>query len=364
MKLILSTCGTSLLTNQAPADLRPILTSTANLSEKDYPPEQLTLIDQYIAERRATLLSCEFTQARRWSAELNGLLALYKQAPSAESARDQHQLLHTDTYQGRAVAKILNEWLNARGFATSSLTFSGLSVRDRDEFQEAMSSVAKWAHETFSGYRASGREIVFNLTGGFKSINGFLQTIGAFHADRVVYLFESGSELVSIPRLPLSLSVTATVTDHLETFRRLSLYRELPAQEQGTIPDTLVLRISDHVSLSAWGELLWNEVKTGFYQKELLPVLSDKIKTTDSFRRSVQGLPPERLAVVNHRLDDLSLHFDQGHNPKSLNFKQLQGHPVKGSTHQLYAWSDAGARRIFGHFEGDKFVLDTLGGHL
>jgi hypothetical protein len=33
---------------------------------------------------------------------------------------------------------------------------------------------------------------------------------------------------------------------------------------------------------------------------------------------------------------------------------------VKGSTHEIDAWHDGGAKRIFGHYEGGVFVLDRL----
>lgn len=47
-------------------------------------------------------------------------------------------------------------------------------------------------------------------------------------------------------------------------------------------------------------------------------------------------------------------------NLSSLNFKELKGNPKPPSTHECDAWADQDAKRLFGHFEKDSFVLDQL----
>ena len=48
-------------------------------------------------------------------------------------------------------------------------------------------------------------------------------------------------------------------------------------------------------------------------------------------------------------------------NVSSLDLKALRGNPRPPSTHEIDAWSDGDAKRIFGHFEGgNHFVLDKL----
>jgi hypothetical protein len=59
--------------------------------------------------------------------------------------------------------------------------------------------VIRWCQDTLPGYRESGYHIVFNLTGGFKSIQGWMQTLGMFYADEIVYIFETGKELLPGP---------------------------------------------------------------------------------------------------------------------------------------------------------------------
>ncbi|MBK8043622.1 MAG: hypothetical protein IPK21_13770 [Haliscomenobacter sp.] len=72
---------------------------------------------------------------------------------------------------------------------------------------EAIKDLLKWCDETLPGYRTAGYEIIFNLTGGFKSLQGYLNTIGMFYADRIVYIFESGQEVIAIPKLPVKLEM-------------------------------------------------------------------------------------------------------------------------------------------------------------
>ena len=78
------------------------------------------------------------------------------------------------------------------------------------------------------------------------------------------------------------------------------------------------------------------------------------------FIEDVQSLPPERKKIINERIDELAKCLNtKNYNPPSLDFKPLKT-PYKCSTHELDAWSDLDARRIFGHFEKRVFVLDRL----
>ena len=74
-----------------------------------------------------------------------------------------------------------------------------------------------------------------------------------------------------------------------------------------------------------------------------------------------EPLAADRLELINNRIDQLNKHLADNHyNPPSLDFKQLKGKSMAPSTHEIDAWSDQDAKRIFGHFEGRIFVLDKL----
>jgi hypothetical protein len=78
------------------------------------------------------------------------------------------------------------------------------------------------------------------------------------------------------------------------------------------------------------------------------------------------GLEAAQKVQVNEGFDEFSAYVDHGRTlPKSRTFKKLQGDPVPGSTHELYAWSDGATGRLFGHYDASGvFVFDRLAGHL
>ncbi len=98
----------------------------------------------------------------------------------------------------------------------------------------------------------------------------------------------------------------------------------------------------------------------------LLPPLGACLRFTNRFEDDVRALSPDRIAIVNERLADLALALipGSGYNPPSLGYKKLAGDPHPPSTHEARGWSDGGAWRIFGHREGDFFIVDRLGAHL
>jgi len=86
----------------------------------------------------------------------------------------------------------------------------------------------------------------------------------------------------------------------------------------------------------------------------------------DAVQRVFADLEAAHKVQVNEAVDEFSAHIDNGRAlPKSRTFKKLQGDPVPGSTHELYAWSDGATGRLFGHYETNGvFVFDRLVKHL
>jgi putative CRISPR-associated protein (TIGR02619 family) len=368
--VIVSPCGTSLLTNSTPEHLRKLLLQTANFQEAALTPEQKQEIDSHIQHRRDLLLhNDDFSQIKRLSAELNGILTYYDEQTtrSQSTAPDQHFILVSDTYQGRKVGDLVVTWLQQQNFNATTIEIADLATSDRDTFRLSMSDLIHWCDQTLTDFRQQGWHVVFNLTGGFKSVNGFLQAVGMFYAHESVYIFQFSSQLLRIPQLPISLDKEGVVGQHLTAFRKLDLHLPLAESEWRTIPETLLFTIDGQVDFSEWGKLIWLQVKPDYYQQQLLPPLSDKFYYSSQFEKAVNNLPPDRLAIINHRIDQLSCYFESNgkDNPNSLDFKALKGKPKPPFTHECDAWSDKDAKRIFGHFEADgRYQIDTLGSHL
>jgi hypothetical protein len=92
----------------------------------------------------------------------------------------------------------------------------------------------------------------------------------------------------------------------------------------------------------------------------LLATPSKKIRYGDKFERSLSSLDASRIKQVNERIDDLARFAETGANLARFNFRDLKGNGYTGSTHEINAWADQDAKRIFCHYEQDVIVLDAL----
>lgn len=361
---ILSPCGTSLLTNHAANGERRLIGKYANAKTKqEIDFADLEILQTLIQTVKENLTLSDITLAAKLSAELNGIIKLCE--GQFHNPQDHHLLLCTDTWLGESTAQCVAAWLNAHGVTTEIKRQTDLQTKDIKAFQLALSEIVEWCDSTLPSYRASGYRIVFNLTGGFKSVQGFLQTLATFYADESIYIFETATELLRIPRLPVEMVAKSTVRNHLTTFRRLSL--NLPVvPSPHSIPETLLLEIEGTVTLSPWGDLVWNQTKKAVYGEALHPSPSPKLVYSPEFERSLQGLSTDRLILVNERIDQLALYLEINgqYNPRSLDFKPIRGNPCPPSTHELDAWADQDAKRIFGHYKDSYFLLDKLNAKL
>jgi hypothetical protein len=131
------------------------------------------------------------------------------------------------------------------------------------------------------------------------------------------------------------------------------------------VPETLKLIVDGEAAFSLWGDLLWQESYPAIYAEQIWPSPSDKLRYGPKFADSVKkDCPADRIITLNERIDDLARFLEQSTNLKSLDFKKLQGNPLPGITHEMDAWADRGAARLFGYYDGATFVLDQLGQHL
>lgn len=364
--LIVSTCGTSSLTNGASPSLRAQLMQYANAADAaQIPPDALGAIDAHLSERRVAFPSLSHAEVARASAEINGLLANQALAPAA--THTEHILLASDTYLGGQTASLVESWLRAQGANVQSLSFPGLRTDDLESFRAAISELVRWAAGSdLQGYREAGYHVIFNLTGGFKSVNGFMQSLGSLFADEVIYLFEGG-QLLRIPRLPVSLAIEPIVRAHLTAFRRMAELKEvLTAQACADIPETLLEIVDDQRVLSVWGEASWAQLQPSLYDEAFYPSPSPLVIYSEPFERDALS-HQNRWRTLNTRIDDLCRYalarqqrVSDDANLARLDFKPLKGGPHKGSTHECDAWAKHGGFRIFCHLDGDHIILDRL----
>jgi putative CRISPR-associated protein (TIGR02619 family) len=358
---IVSTCGTSLLTADAPNDVRKLLTEHANTQHACDIPAPL---QTYVAQRLAGFgQTTGLSMLRDQSAEIAGLIAFY--GGHTLQGKDHHVLVVTDTWLGEQGARAIEQVLQQQGHTTEVKRCADLRTNDLGAYRMALSGLVEWAYATLPDCKAKGYRVVFNLTGGFKAVQGFMQTLGTLLADECVYVFERSNELIRLPRLPIQMRAEAWVRDHLTAFRRMALGLPVATDQVRGVPEVLLFSIDGETTLSEWGEVVWRELKPSLYAETLHPNLSARLSWDDGFERSVRPYlhDSRRIAQINTRIDDLVRFLELDHNSKGLDFKAIKGVAQSGSTWEMDAWQDGSARRLFGHYHPDDkslFVLDRL----
>ncbi|MEO1372944.1 MAG: putative CRISPR-associated protein [Cyanobacteria bacterium J06635_10] len=287
-RVILSTIGTSLLTNQInranseEKNWYPQLRDAANLKEKNTPQNVKKIIS--ILEDRANkqMNNVQIPQIRRASAELNGIYGIYQEDLTL-GKEDYHFLIATDTIQGKTTAQIVENFLRKQGLTNTSVyTPSGFSTASTEAFSEGIDDLIVWLQETIPPLRESKYKICFNLVGSFKSLQGYLNTIGMFYADEIIYIFEGQkSDLITIPRLPISVD-TSLFKPYAMQLALLDSGAGLSPQETRGIPETMLGEFDGKMVLSNWGNLIWNQCKNDLLSDDLISF--SRLEYQDTFR--------------------------------------------------------------------------------
>ncbi len=290
--LVVSTIGTSLLSSHVEylsdeqKKARPrIVTELANAQKLS--AEETAIINDITAHVRKTLLEDDSRTIRRKSAELNGIYALYKNQ-LGQRTQDMHMLIATDTELGRRSAELVKSHLHEQhGISTITYTPSGLTTANTTEFEAGSKDLIHWCSKNIPPYREDGYTVIFNLVGAFKSLQGYLNIIGMFYADQILYLFEGpGSEPILIPRLPIKIDI-----DVLKPFAvQLALMAEggadLPVAELEDLSRALFDSVDERAMISDWGALVWNQARETLLGGDLLtfPRLSYRGSFQKDFR--------------------------------------------------------------------------------
>ncbi len=272
-KLFLSSVGTSILTNIASKEERSKLYNNSNcIDESDCPDDIKILISNL--EIKANKLFETGYNFRRFSAELNGIFGFYEN--THHHTEDLHYLITTDTYQGKKCGEIIRNYLVSKNINAQIFTPNELTTRTKYNFEQGIKNLLKWCDETLNGFKNNGYEIIFNLTGSFKSLQGYLNTIAMFYADKIIYIFESEkAELIEIPKLPVEID-NSIITEYKEKILLMAAGYNYPILDVSGMPKTIIDEIEGKVFLSVWGELLWNKTKKDILTGALinLPFLS------------------------------------------------------------------------------------------
>ncbi|MBR0258002.1 MAG: CRISPR-associated protein [Synergistaceae bacterium] len=363
MNLItVTTCGTSTITHGQRENMSFIY-KHANLQKSQYTPEDLQALDTIIMHQEEAIEHADNNAAKSLSAELHGLIDYYESKGRAlNTPGDIHWLIHTDTYQGGEAARLIQEWGMHNGVNFIIQKIDSLNTANVDDFHAGINNLVKWCCDSL-GERDSNHRVIFNLVGGFKSLQGYMQTLGMFYADETIYIFEAGG-LLTIPRMPVDFDAQAkeSVRKNLTAFRKMGeLELVLDSKECAGIPDTLLMSDGKSCCLSEWGKIIWDKMKDEIYREELLPPLNANIRYADKMTRLAGELDGLHTGWLNSRIDMLSAFLSGGKMDglKSVDYKKLKTQQGV-STHEFDLWNE-GHMRGFCHEEGSSVVIDSIG---
>jgi CRISPR/Cas system-associated protein Csm6 len=347
-RLVISTIGTSLITNQINREIDPknwyfILRNTANLTLDElsqYHPDVQYII-QVLKERAIENLNTgDIEEIRLASTEINVVYALY-QEQLERGKQDIHWLIATDTAIGREIANTIKSFLEIQGLNNVNIYLpKGFSTNSIEVFTEGIGELISWLDEIIPDYKNAGYRISFNLTASFRALQAYMDIIGMLYADELIYIFEGQrSKLITIPKIPLQ--IDSSLIQPVQ-FALMDAGASIPIEELRSIPELFLFVVDDEATLSNWGQLIWNKSKKDFLTHDLLAFprlryepafLQDYEKIRDMEERVKLQ---ETLAKVSHLLiqskgditilkQDGGLQYTQYSNIKVGRFRVNQG---------------------------------------
>lgn len=360
MQYILTSVGLSSITN----GLRDVFSpkeiyKNSNKQKDEIDKEFLEKFEVEFDKLKNKILSFNEKELSLLSAEINSLLKYNR-----FEKNDIHTLLCTDTYLGKKASELVEVFLKSKNLTVNIYTQKDLRTDEIENFHIALADLTENLSQELQGYIDSNYEIVFNLTGGFKSVNSFLQTMASLYANKSIYIFEGSNELLEIPRLPIKVD-EEFIVENYNIFRSLELGILVDEKKVEKLHKTLVLKIDNEYSLSAWGEMVWQKVKNKIYKEKLIePLQRDKIIYSKRFKKEFESLNPSEKLQLNKSIDKLErlVAFDE--NLKSLRYHPLKGEEASKYSHEFYPLDGNDSRRVYCNEIDGKKILEKIGPHL
>lgn len=314
-RVVISTVGTSLLTNQIDNEFEPnwydklqeVTNLTSDELENEY-PEVAEIIQELKTRAEEKLEDSNTIEIRETSAELNNIYGLYEEEIQ-RGKQDIHYLISTDTYSGKITAEILENFLKTRGIVNTTIyTPSGLSTANTQKFSEGVDELIDFLSKEKENWQ--GYKVCFNLVGGFKTLQGYLNTIGMLYADEIIYIFEGKrAELITIPRLPIAVD-KSLIKPYTVQLALMDAGAGLNKSEVEQIPEALIGDVDGKKVLSTWGKLIWDESKKDLLADKLLDF--SWLHYEQTFRTDYNKIKDWReklqlhqtLAEVSYRLEE------------------------------------------------------------
>jgi len=334
--IIFSTIGTSSLTNRNKEAGR--INELSNLTENEISNEDRRFLDEQKSIKRNEANNIfndnnAVGKLKNFSAELNGILSYYdiKNLGKIDNQIlniDYQILLSTDTYVGKLTSELIKEILQKIGFRNICVeSIDKLNTKNTENFTEGIKKLRDVIYNEYvsnDGY--ANYKKVFNLTGGFKSVNAYLNVLGMFYADEIIYVFETKTDLIKIPKLPIKINYEE-LKDLYEEFLMINTEIE-PGLSDSKINKIFLYRKDNKFELNEWGKFIWGEIKDSVMKEKGLPkfdniIYTDQVrKQFDNLETKLKGLFVSHIAV----LSKFGRILDELRNPPLNLNKDTDGH--------------------------------------
>lgn len=196
-RVTVTPCGFSVFTNGTRYEHIKFLKRNINKREIEYTTDDLEIFRRIIDNRREKLINASLYESGNLSSELKSFVAYYEKNFD-EATSDIHFLLHADTYQGQTAAELIKMWGENNGIIFRPVLIRDLTTASLKEFESGIENLIDWCKKILPEYKSQGNKIIFNLNGGFKSLQCYMQRLGVFYADETIYIFENGEDLIKI----------------------------------------------------------------------------------------------------------------------------------------------------------------------
>jgi putative CRISPR-associated protein (TIGR02619 family) len=363
VNILISTCGTSILTNLDRAKGREWLHRMTN------DPVPTDEAYDFVAKIETEFQTLTGNALHRASAELAAIGAIRPRL----SGPIHHLLVHSDTFFGEETAKMVQTNLRQQGEVAQLVGATGLRTNDLSAFRAAVPALTSTlVDQWLLPFPERNHRVVFNLTGGFKALLAYLQTLALLHGRDSFVLFEGSSEPMLIPALPICLDRDLLLQRDATLFRRMQAGFDVETADYPNMPIALTEPHGRHVKLSAWGEAVWSSLKEQALGHRPAEPLVPQLRVDKELANSFSGFPLVRRIQTNEALDRFSHYLHRRivdgnlsyQLPDSTALKQFTSPQEPGMTHELYAWNDGDAGRVLLRKEGDTYVAFKLRKHL
>lgn len=294
MKTYICTTGTSILTNSRINFKR---FQNEPLSRwKDYEDVIAAVRDRVSESLQRLSIPAQLDDT---SAEIKSLIKM------SINPDDRVVLIASDTIDGKLSAELVQIFLIERKICLEIeiKVIEGLQATDATLFQqEGLRNLLEFL------ISLENRDIVFNLTGGFKSVVPFLSLVGMLFNKPIRYIHEDSQEVITLSNVPILLndSLLLLVEDKL---RKIEKETSIPEAEWRAGIDfndrrfeSLIEKINGQVTFSGLGLLFWERFKFD-YPEELLRDETDPLEKPNKLlerKTSHHGL--EKIKPIADRL--------------------------------------------------------------